>query len=136
MFVLVVVGILAYRAGSAWYVLARFDLVNLICDQNEEDAFYYFQITRNLAEGKFSTFDGGITCINGYHPLRLFLVTPFYWVFDKEAALVAIKAFGIMLVAGGVAIGAIRTGQYTGENRIWEGSFEVVGPAGDGKAVP
>ena len=67
-FVLFVAGILAYGAGSAWYVLARFDLVNLIRDQNEEDAFYYFQIARNLAEGKFSTFDGGITRTNGYHP--------------------------------------------------------------------
>ena len=104
LFVLFVAGILAYGAGFAQYVLARFDLVNLIRDQNEEDAFYYFQIARNLAEGKFSTFDGGITRTNGYHPLWLFLVTPFYWVFDKEAALFAIKAFEIVLVAGGVAL--------------------------------
>ena len=85
-------------------MLARFDLVNLIRDQNEEDAFYYFQIARNLAEGKFSTFDGGITRTNGYHPLWLFLITPFYWIFDKETALFAIKAFEIMLLAGGVAL--------------------------------
>ena len=85
-------------------MLARFDLVNLIRDVIYDDAFYYFQIARNLAEGKFSTFDGGITRTNGYHPLWLFLVTPFYWVFDKEAALFAIKAFEIMLVAGGVAL--------------------------------
>ena len=32
------------------------------------------------------------------------LITPFYWVFDKEAALFGIKAFEIMLVAGGVAL--------------------------------
>ena len=57
-----------------------------------------------MAEGKFSTFDGGITRTNGYHPLWLFLITPFYWVFDKEAALFAIKAFEIMLLAGGVAL--------------------------------
>ena len=37
-------------------------------------------------------------------PLWLFLITPFYWIFDKEAALFAIKAFEIMLVAGGVAL--------------------------------
>ena len=85
-------------------MLARFDLVNLIRGLNAEDAFYYFQIARNLAEGKFSTFDGGITRTNGYHLLWLFLITPFYWVFDKEAALFAIKAFEIMLVAGGVAL--------------------------------
>ena len=85
-------------------MLTRFDLVNLIRDLSTDDTFYYFQIARNLAEGKFSTFDGGITRTNGYHPLWLFLITPFYWVFDPERALFAIKAFEIMLVAGGVAL--------------------------------
>ena len=33
-------------------------------------------------------------------------------------------------------IAAIRTGQYTGEGRIWKGSFGLAEPAGDGKAVP
>ena len=103
LFVLFIAGILAYGAGFAWYMLARFDLINLISNTHD-DAFYYFQIARNLAEGKFSTFDGGITRTNGYHPIWLFLITPFYWVFDKEAALFAIKAFEIMLVAGGVAL--------------------------------
>ena len=104
LFVLFIGGILAYGAGFAWYMLAHFDLVNLIRDVSEDDTFYYFQIAYHLAEGKFSTFDGGITRTNGYHPLWLFLITPFYWVFDKEAALFAIKAFEIMLVAGGVAL--------------------------------
>ena len=90
-------------------MLARFDLINLIRDVSIDDTFYYFQIARNLAEGKFSTFDGGITQTNGYHPLWLFLITPFYWVFDKEAALFAIKAFEIMLVAGGVTLVAAAT---------------------------
>ena len=107
LFVLFLGGILAYGAGFAWYMLARFDLVNLIRDVNVDDSFYYFQIARNLAEGKFSTFDGGITRTNGYHPLWLFLITPFYWAFDKETALFAIKAFEIMLVAGGVALVAV-----------------------------
>ena len=104
LFVLFIGGILAYGAGFAWYMLDRFDLINLIRDVNYDDAFYYYQIAFNLAEGKFSTFDGGITRTNGYHPLWLFLITPFYWIFDKEAALFAIKAFEIMLVAGGVAL--------------------------------
>ena len=104
LFVLFIGGILAYGAGFAWYMLARFDLVNLLHYMTMDDSFYYFQIARNLAEGKFSTFDGGITRTNGYHPIWLLLITPFYWVFDKEAALFAIKAFEIMLVAGGVAL--------------------------------
>ena len=104
LFVLFLGGILAYGAGFAWYMLARLDLINLIRDLSTDDAFYYFQIARNLAEGKFSTFDGGITRTNGYHPIWLFLITPFYWAFDPERALFAIKAFEIMLVAGGVAL--------------------------------
>ena len=104
LFVLFIGGILAYGAGLAWHMLARFDLIDLIRGVNADDAFYYFEIASNLAEGKFSTFDGGITRTNGYHPLWLFLITPFYWVFDKEAALFAIKAFEMMLVAGGVAL--------------------------------
>ena len=104
LFILFIGGILAYGAGFAVYMLARFDLINLIRDASSDDAFYYFQIARNLASGKFSTFDGGITRTNGYHPLWLFLITPFYWVFDPERALFAIKAFEIMLIAGGVAL--------------------------------
>ncbi len=103
LFILFIGGVLAYGAGFAWYMLARFDLINLISNMHD-DAFYYFQIAHNLASGNFSTFDGGITRTNGYHPLWLLLITPFYWVFDKEAALFAIKAFEIMLIAGGVAL--------------------------------
>ena len=103
-FALFIGGILAYGAAFAWYMLDRFDLVNLVCDVNRDDAFYYFQIAWHLAEGKFSTFDCGLTRTNGYHPIWLFLITPFYWVFDKVEALFAIKAFEVMLVAGGVAL--------------------------------
>ena len=103
-FALFIIVILAYGAAFAWYTLERFDLVNLIRDGYYDDAFYYLQIAYHMAEGRFSTFDGGITRTNGYHPLWLFLITPFYWVFDKTEALFAIKAFEIMLVAGGVAL--------------------------------
>ena len=51
LFVLSIAGILAYGAGFVWYMLAHFDLINLIRDVNVDDSFYYFQIARNLAEG-------------------------------------------------------------------------------------
>ena len=51
-----------------------------------------------------------------------------------------------LLIKGGVCvvrrelpdygIAAIRTGQFTSEGKIWEGRFEVVEPADDGKAAP
>ena len=104
LFALFVVGVLGYGAAFAWYMLDRFDLVNLLRDVNLDDSFYYFQIAYHLAGGEFSTFDGGITRTNGYHPLWLLLITPFYWFFDKTEALFAIKAFEVMLVAGGVAL--------------------------------
>ena len=97
-------GLLAYGVAFAWHMLASFDLVNLIRDVYADDAFYYLQIAYNLSQGKFSTFDGGITQTNGYQPVWLLIVTPFYWIFDKETALLGIKALEIMLVAGGVAV--------------------------------
>ena len=103
-FALFALGLLAYAAAYAWRMLANFDLVNIIRDVNYDDSFYYFQIAYNLAQGKFSTFDGGITQTNGYHPIWLLSVTPFYWLFDKETALFGIKALEIMLVAGGVVL--------------------------------
>ncbi len=103
---LFLLAILAYGGGFAWYLLAPLNLLELL-NWQYDDAFYYLQIAKNLAAGKFSTFDGGITRTNGYHPLWLLLITPFYWVFDPNAALFAIKALEIMLIAGGVALLAL-----------------------------
>ena len=71
-------GILIYGITFAWYMLTSFDIINLIRDVNLDDAFYYFQIARNFADGKFSTFDDGITRTNGYHPVwMLFRATAY-----------------------------------------------------------
>ena len=104
LFALFLVGILAYGLSFAWYLLSSFDLLNIIRDVNLDDAFYYFQIARNMAAGHFSTFDGGITQTNGYHPLWLLLITPFYWFVDAETALFGIKGFEILLIAGAVLL--------------------------------
>jgi len=101
---LFLVSILAYGDSFAFYLLTKFDLINLIRDVNYDDAYYYFQIAKTLSEGQFSTFDGGITRTNGYHPLWMLLITPFYWIFDSESALFGIKAFEIMLVTGAVVL--------------------------------
>ena len=99
--------VLGYGAFLAYYTVASFDVVNLHRDAFFDDAFYYFEIAKNLAAGKFSTFDGGITKTNGYHPVWLLLVTPFYWVFDLESALFGIRALEIMLIAGAVCLLAV-----------------------------
>ena len=103
LFVAFVGGLLAYGGWNAWRLLFPPDLISLL-ERNNDDAYYYFQTAWHLAQGHFSTFDGGITRTNGYHPLWLLLITPFYWFFDKETALFGIKAFELLLVAGGVAL--------------------------------
>jgi hypothetical protein len=58
------------------YLVAQpmsFLLVNILPD----DAFYYFEIARNVAQGLGSTFDG-TNATNGYHPLWLVLLIGVY----------------------------------------------------------
>ena len=99
--------LLGYGGFLAYYTLAHFDVVNLHRDGVIDDAFYYFEIAKNLATGEFSTFDGGITRTNGYHPIWVFLITPLYWLCDTESALFGIKALEVMLIAGSVALVAV-----------------------------
>ena len=105
-FVLFLLGLLGGSAWFAYRLLSGLDFLELL-HLIPDDAYYYAQIARNLAAGQFSTVDGGITMTNGYHPAWLFLITPLYWVFDAEEALVAIKALEIGLLAGGVALVAV-----------------------------
>ena len=51
-----------------------------------DDAFYYFQIARNIARGAGSTFDG-LTPTNGYHPLWMVTLVPIYRFFEHDAEL-------------------------------------------------
>lgn len=98
--------ILVHGAVFAGFMLQRFDLGSVL-RLSSDDAFYYSQIARNLADGQFSTFDGGITRTNGYHPFWMLLITPLYWIFDPQAALFAIKALEILLIAAGVVMLAL-----------------------------
>ena len=62
-----------------------------------DDAWYYFGIARNVAEGNGSTFDG-INTTNGYHPLWLLICVPFYALgLDDLAAVRAILAAQLAL---------------------------------------
>jgi len=54
-----------------------FLLTNIVPD----DAFYYFQIARNVAQGTGSTFDG-VNPTNGYHPLWLVVLVPIFKLFS------------------------------------------------------
>ena len=105
-FILLIGGIIAYGFALAVYTVANSDVFGLVT-LNGDDAFYYFQVARNTAEGHFSSFDGGITRTNGYHPLWMFLLVPFFLAFDAESALFAIKFFETLVLASGIALVAL-----------------------------
>ena len=65
---ILVIGLIP-RIGSI--IVGVDTLVTIVPD----DAFYYFQIARNILDGKGSTFDG-IYPTNGYHPLWMLVLLP------------------------------------------------------------
>jgi len=76
-----------------------------------DDAYYYFNVARNVITGKGVTFDG-INATNGFHPLWMLCVLPIFGVFagDPEIALRAALVL-VTLVAGAafaVAYGCLR----------------------------
>ena len=73
-----------------------------IHDLTYDDAFYYFQIGRNIADGAGSTFDG-MHVTNGYHPLWMLIVSTVYLVgFDGTAAIRAVLVVNLALWVGGL----------------------------------
>lgn len=61
--------------------------------QFNDDAFYYFQIARNLAHGRGATFDG-LHATSGFHPLWLLMITPIFGaISDLDAA---VRAVGLL----------------------------------------
>ncbi|PIR45692.1 MAG: hypothetical protein COV09_00040 [Candidatus Vogelbacteria bacterium CG10_big_fil_rev_8_21_14_0_10_50_13] len=53
----------------------------LVANVLPDDAFYYFEIARNIVAGHGSSFDG-VNLTNGYHPLWLILNLPAFAWFD------------------------------------------------------
>ena len=65
-----------------------------------DDAFYYFGIARNVAEGHGSTFDG-INLTNGYHPLWMLLSVPVFGLgLDGTGAVRALLALQVLCYGG------------------------------------
>ncbi|MEE8474366.1 MAG: glycosyltransferase family 39 protein [Myxococcota bacterium] len=72
-------GLLLFAALVLRLRVAWAGLHTLILDVTSDDAYYYFQIARNLAEGSGASFDGE-TLTNGFHPLWLVALVPLYVV--------------------------------------------------------
>jgi hypothetical protein len=87
------------------HLLISFSNPNTILDwYSSDDGFYYFQVARNLSSGQGFTFDG-INPTNGFHPLWLFLITPFF-AFAQVDLLLPLRLLVIFsaLVSTGTAI--------------------------------
>ena len=83
---------LALRLQKAWA-----DIPTIIASI-PDDAFYYFEIARNIANGRNVTFDGE-TLTNGFHPLWVVVLTPLYWITDDPVLAVHL-AFTIAALLG------------------------------------
>ncbi len=86
-------------------------LLNWVAD----DAFYYLQIARHIAQNGVSTFDG-VTRTNGYHPLWMLCCTLLALVFhDKAALLRAALCLAFVCHAAAALLIARLLKRYTGE---------------------
>lgn len=63
----------------------------LTCSIAMDDAYYYFSIARNLASGNGITYTDEWT--NGFQPLWLFLITPFFYIFHSALLPVKLSVF-------------------------------------------
>lgn len=57
------------------------DMRTLVATVLPDDAFYYFQIARNIGSGVGSTMDG-VHLTNGYHPLWMMILVPLFKYFS------------------------------------------------------
>ncbi|MCH8989452.1 MAG: hypothetical protein IIA92_11685 [Chloroflexi bacterium] len=85
----------AYLTGASLYIVAISIVVGmpLIFDA---DAYYYFQIARNISNGAGSTFDG-VSVTTGYHPLWMGFLTTLHFLFQGVSS-IHYAVHGILIV--------------------------------------
>lgn len=85
------------RIARAWE-----SIPDLLLRSTWDDTFYYFGIARNIMDGNGASFDGeNIT--NGFHPLWLALITPF-WAFGGDTPIHLALTLGALLGAATAAL--------------------------------
>jgi 4-amino-4-deoxy-L-arabinose transferase-like glycosyltransferase len=88
---LLVVAALGLHLSVSWQDFATLAKNGYLYD----DSFYAFQIARNVAEGRGVTFDG-VTPTNGFQPLYVFSLVPFYWISGHDSVLPIYAALTIL----------------------------------------
>jgi hypothetical protein len=117
---------LLIRLVLAW--LPQEKLFYLVSD----DAYYYFSIAKNLiTRGMFSS--DGLTQTNGFHPLWLFVITPFF-LFFKDLPWFSIHLSLTLAAIFDTAAGFLiyKTLEKLGKEKIgfWATAFYLVNPWG------
>lgn len=101
------------RSGRLWVALAallgalaglrylaiflRYDAYGIAKYFMVDDAFYYFQVARNIALGHGSTFDG-VHVTNGYHPMWLLTATAAYALAGPAGSAPLFVLYGLQIV--------------------------------------
>jgi hypothetical protein len=103
------VSIRALLTGTAFAIAGVYLIILVVFPEalfafTFDDGFYYLGIARNVAAGEGSTWDT-IELTNGYHPLWLALIVPFYLVgLDGLAAARVVVIFQLALYTGALVI--------------------------------
>ncbi|MCZ6766409.1 MAG: hypothetical protein O7D32_05700, partial [bacterium] len=90
-----------------------------------DDAFYYFKIARNVADGQGPTFDG-IVPTNGFHPLWMMLMVAIYAIAGSS---VQVPIVVVMWIGGALGIGTLLLLRKLVDTRIAPG-FGIISVAG------
>lgn len=90
-----------------------------------DDAFYYFKIARNIADGQGPTFDG-IVPTNGFHPLWMMLMVAIYAIAGSSAHVPIVM---VMWIGGALGIGTLLLLRKLVDTRIAPG-FGIISVAG------
>jgi hypothetical protein len=107
--------------ATAIFAVAQLTLViggfadNAICD----DAFYYFQISKNAAAGNGFSFDG-LHSTNGFHPLLGWIGVPVFAVTDSAWLPIRILLCILGLSTAGTGYVLFRIGKSIGDERAGE----------------
>ena len=70
-----------------------------LIDAFDDDAYYYFKIARNIVEKERLTFDGK-SIANGFHPLWLIILIPFFAIWDDPVLVLRVVGTFSVVLAG------------------------------------
>ena len=85
------------RVARAWE-----SIPDLLLRSTWDDTFYYFGIARNIMDGNGASFDGE-NVTNGFHPLWLAVITPF-WAFGGDTPIHLALTLGALFGAATAAL--------------------------------